>query len=91
LPRADVVERSEYNKMVLAFRERVKNQKDNLIATRDAYYQIEKEEAELHNKIDEAIKEMEKFKEEVESINDLYAQSCVTQCIAILKENIGEK
>ena len=61
LPKADVVERSEYDKMVLAFRARVENQKDNLIATRNAYYQIEKEEVELRSKIDEAIKIAEDY------------------------------
>ena len=42
-------------------------------------------------KIDKTYKEMEEFKEEVESINDLYAQSCVAQCMAILKDNVGEE
>ena len=41
-------------------------------------------------KIDKAIEEMEKFKEDVASTNDLYAQSCVRHCIVTLKRNIGE-
>jgi hypothetical protein len=80
LPRADVVERSEYDKVY-----------EDSKAFCKAYLKEHKKYEQLRINIDKAYKEMEEFKKEVENINDLYAQSCVAQCMAILKENIGEK
>jgi hypothetical protein len=91
LPIADVVERSEYDNMVKYLKAQVHNKEINLRCNRDAFRRVVKRYDKLLNNIDKAYKEMEEFKEEVESINDLYAQSCVAQCIAILKENIGER
>jgi hypothetical protein len=91
LPRADVVERSEYDNMVKYLNAQVHNKEICLRHNREAFRRVVKRYDKLCNNIDKAYKEMEEFKKEVESINDLYAQSCVVQCMAILKENIGEK
>ncbi|SDB14668.1 hypothetical protein [Eubacterium oxidoreducens] len=58
-PSADVVERAEYDKMVQSFRDRNENLKQNLINTRDSYFKLEKEIAELEVRIDKAIAEID--------------------------------
>ena len=42
-------------------------------------------------RLNETIKKMEKFKEDVANTKDLYALSCVEYCIAILKGNMEGK
>ena len=86
---ADVVERSEYDKVVQAFKARLDNQKENLIATRNAYFQIEQEDAELRSKIDKAIVEIEELKSAY-YIRDMNREDIVLSCLGILKRNLGD-
>lgn len=59
LPPADVIERSEYDKMIQAFIDREESLRQVLVDTRNSYFKLEKEYAELKAKFDKAIEDME--------------------------------
>ena len=97
IPTADVIGRSEYDKMVKSFKTMVEMKNENLIAMRDKYYTLEKEYAELKVNIKKAIEEIEQVKSVMnEEIIEHDKKDLITfikginQCLIILKENIGE-
>lgn len=95
LPRADVVERAEYDKMVKSFQDRNENLKQNLINTRDSYLKLEKEITELEVNIDKAIKEIEVKRDIHEKLNNPWGDATsyknpYEEVLQILKRNIGK-
>lgn len=100
IPAADVIERSEYDKMIQAFIDREESLRQVLVDTRNSYLKLEKEYAELKAKFDKAIEDMEnevKFwkeppKYDVSSVNNARiakAQS-YAHAIEILKGYKGD-
>lgn len=55
VPTADVIERTEFEKVVKSFKTMVEMKNENLIDMRDKYYTLEKEYAELKVNIDKAM------------------------------------
>lgn len=86
MPTADVIERSEYDRVVESFKAMVEIKNEDLIAMRDKYYTLEKEYAELKVNIDKSIEEMRFY--EHRNVNMF---TCgLNKAIEILKRNIGE-
>lgn len=84
VPTADVIERSEYDKLVKSFNARIENQKENLINLRSSYYALEKEYAELKVNINKAIAEISN----IEQLAEYTCGDIKRMCVEIIKRNI---
>ena len=88
----DVIERSEHDRTVQAFKSLIEIKNVNLIVMQEKYYALEKEYAELKVNIDKAIEEIRQ--ESIEAnyyANKLLGSSHgMRKAIGILKRNIGE-